>query len=105
MIAPLNNPTSESHNSIYMNLMEKAFHQTMNKYLNLQTKNQAHLDPDQKVPAKKNSHNNTHLQLQQQLQHQQHQELLMLTTEENPESYHSQTHTTLASLLLAKNNN
>ena len=28
----------------------------------------------------------------------------MLTMEENPESYHLQTHTTLASLLLAKNN-
>jgi hypothetical protein len=29
----------------------------------------------------------------------------MLTTEKNPESYHSQMNTALASLLLAKNNN
>jgi hypothetical protein len=105
MIASQSNPTLELNDSIYTNSTEKVSHQTTNKLPNPQTKNQVHLDPNQKVPAKKNSHNDTHLQLQQQLQHQQHQEPLMLTTEENHESYHSQTHTALALLLLGKNNN
>jgi hypothetical protein len=104
MIAPLNNLTSESHNSTYTNLMEKVSHQTMNRSLNPQMKSQPNLDLNQKVPAK-NSRNDMHLQLKQQLQHQEHQEPSMLTTGENPESYRSQTRTALASLLLAKNNN
>jgi hypothetical protein len=104
-IVPLNNLTLESHDSIYTNLMEKVSHQTTNRSPNPQMKNQPDLDPNQKVPAKRNSHNDMHLQLKQQLQHQQHQEPSMLTTEENPESYHSQTHTALASLLLARSNN
>jgi hypothetical protein len=104
MIASQSNPTSELNDSTYMNLTERVSHQTMNKFLNPQMKNQLHLDPNQKIPAKKSSHSATHHQLKQQLHHQQHQEPPMLTTEENPESYHSQTHTTLASLLLAKNN-
>jgi hypothetical protein len=85
--------------------MEKASHQIMNKAPNPQMKNQALLDPNWKVPVKKNSHNDMHLQVKQHLHYQQNQELPTLTTEENPESYHSQTHTTLALLLLARNNN
>jgi hypothetical protein len=104
-IVPLNNLTSESHNLIYMNSTEKVSHQMTNRSPNLQTKNQPDLDLNQKVPVKRNSHNDTHLKLKQQLQHQQHQEPPTLITEENPESYRSQTHTALASLLLAKNNN
>jgi hypothetical protein len=104
-IAPQNNPISESNNSTYTSLMGRVSHQTMIKAPNPQMKNQPDPDPNQKALARKNSCNNTHLQLEQQLQHQQHQEPPTLTTEENPESYRSQTHTALASLLLAKNNN
>jgi hypothetical protein len=104
-IASQSNPILESNNSTYTNSTEKASHQITNKVLNPQTKNQPHRDLNQTVPAKRNSHNDTHLQLKQQLQHQQHQEPLTLTTEENPESYYSQTNTALALLLLAKNNN
>jgi hypothetical protein len=88
-----------------MNSTEKVSHQTMSRHPIPQTKNQPCPDPNQTVPARKNLHNDTHLQLKQQIQHQQHQEPPTLTTEEDPESYHSQTNTTLASLLLAKNNN
>jgi hypothetical protein len=105
IIASQNNPTSESYNSTYTSLMERVSHQTTNKFLNPQMKNQPRLDLDQKTPAKKSLHSATHHQLKQQLHHQQHQEPLTLTIEENPKSYHQQTHTTLASLLLAKNNN
>jgi hypothetical protein len=105
MIASQSNPILELNDSTYTNSMEKASHQTMNKHLIPQMKNQLHLDLNRTVPAKRNSHNNMHLQLKQQQQHQQHQEPPMLTIEENPESYRSQTNTALASLLLAKNNN
>jgi hypothetical protein len=104
-IVPQNNPTLESNDSTYTNLMERVSHQTMSKHPIPQTKNQPHLDLNQTVPVKRNSHNDMHLQLKQQQQHQQHQEPPMLTTEENPESYRSQTHTALALLLLARNNN
>ena len=105
MIGPQDNPTLELNDSTYTNSTEKASHQTTIKVPNPQTKNQLHPDLNQIVPVKKNSHNDMHLQLKQQLQHQQHQEPPTLTTEENPKDYHSQTNTTLASLLLAKNNN
>jgi hypothetical protein len=104
-IASQSNLTSESYDSTYTNSMEKVSCQITNKSPIPQTKNQLHLDLSQTVPAKKNPHNDVHLQLKQQLQHQQHQELPTLTTEENPENYHSQTHTALASLLLARSNN
>jgi hypothetical protein len=46
-----------------------------------------------------------HQQLSKSLHRQQHRQPAMHTMEENPESYHLQTHTALALLLLAKNNN
>jgi hypothetical protein len=104
-IASQNNPILESNDSTYTNSMEKVSHQTTIKVPNPQMKNQPHPDPGQTVSVKSNSHNDMHLQLKQQRQHQQHQEPPTLTTEENPESYHSQMNTALASLLLAKNNN
>jgi hypothetical protein len=105
MIASQSNPTLESNNSTYTNSTEKASHQTTSKHPIPQMKNQPCPDLNQTVPVKRNSCNDMHLQLKQQLRHQQHQEPPTLTTEENPESYCSQTHTALASLLLAKNNN
>jgi hypothetical protein len=105
MIVPQDDLTLKSNNSTYTNSMVSVSHQTTSKDLIPQMKNQLHLDLNQTAPVKRNSHNDTHLQLKQQLRHQQRQEPLMLTTEENPENYHSQTHTTLALLLLAKNNN
>jgi len=104
-IASQSNPILESNNSTYTNSTEKASHQTTSKHPIPQTKNQQCLDLNQIAPVKRNSHNNMHLQLKQQQQHQQHQEPPTLTTEENPESYHSQTNIALALLLLAKNNN
>jgi hypothetical protein len=52
-----------------------------------------------------NQHNATHQQLSRSLHHQQHQSPATHTTEENPESYHSQTNIALALLLLARNDN
>jgi hypothetical protein len=46
-----------------------------------------------------------HRQLSKNLHHQQHQTPATHTSEEDPGNYHHQTHTTLASLLLARNNN
>src|SRR5580693_6397055 len=66
MIASQSNPISESNDSTYMNSTEKASRQIMIKVPNPQTKNQLHPDLNQTVPAKRNSHNNTHLQLKQQ---------------------------------------
>ena len=103
-IVSQSNPILELNDSTYANSMEKASHQTTSKSPIPQTRNQPHLDLSQKSPVKKSSHNATHHQLKQQLHHQQHQEPSTLTTEENPKSYHSQTHTALALLLLAKNN-
>jgi hypothetical protein len=97
--------TLGSNDSTYTNLMEKAFPQTTSKPLNLQTKNQQLPDHNQKTPVMMNPCSPMHHQLNRQLRHQQHQEPLTHTTEENPESYCQQTHTTLALLLLAKNNN
>jgi hypothetical protein len=68
MIVPLDNLTTGPYDLTYTNSMEKVSHQMMNKFLNPQMKNQPHLDPKQIVPAKKNSHNDMHLQLKQQLQ-------------------------------------
>jgi hypothetical protein len=104
-IASQSNPILESYNLTYMNLTERAFHQTTNKLLNPQMKNQQHLSQNQKTPVTRSPHNTMHQQLKKQLQHQQHQEPPTLTIEENPKSYHLQTHTTLALLLLANNNN
>jgi hypothetical protein len=72
MIASQSNPTWELNDLTYTNSTEKASHQTTNKHLIPQMKNQPHLDLKQTVPAKRNSHNDMHLQLKQQQQHQQH---------------------------------
>jgi hypothetical protein len=105
MIASPRNLTSGSCDPIYTNLMEKVSPQTMSKSLNPQMKSQQHPDHNQKTPATMNLHSATHRQLNEQLHYQQHQNPPTHTTEENPESYCQQTHTTLALLLLAKNNN
>jgi len=94
----LNDPTSTS-------LTEKASHQTTNKYPTHQMKNQQHRDHSQRTPATTtNQHSTMHQQLSKNLHHEQHQTPATHTTEENPESYRSQTNTALASLLLARNN-
>jgi hypothetical protein len=85
--------------------MEKAFHQTKSKHLNHQMKNQQHQDHNQKTLVTMNQRSTTHQQLSKNLHHQQPQTPATHTTEEDPESYRSQTNITLASLLLAKNNN
>jgi hypothetical protein len=94
----LSNPTS-------MNLTEKVSHQTTNKYLNRQTKNQQHQDCSQSTPVTMNQHSTTHQQLSKDLHHQPHQTPATHTIEEDPESYYHQTHTALALLLLARSNN
>ena len=101
-IASPRNPTSGSHDLTYTSLMEKVSPQTTSKSPNLQTKSQQHPNHNQKNPAMTNPHSAMHHQLNRQLCYQQHQEPVMYTTEENPKSYHQQTHTALASLLLAK---
>jgi hypothetical protein len=98
--------TSESNDSISTNSMEKVSHQTTNEHPNHQTKSQQHQDHNQRTPViTMNRHNATHRQLSENLHHQQHQTPATHTTEEDPESYHTQTNITLASLLLARNNN
>jgi hypothetical protein len=98
--------TSESNDSTSTNLMEKVSHQTTNKYLTRQTKNQQYQEHSQRTPVTMtNQHSATHQQLSKDLRHQQHQTPATHTTEENPESYCSQTNTALASLLLARDNN
>ena len=97
--------TSELNDSISTNSMERVSHRTANKHLNLQMENQQHQNQSQRTPATTNQCNAIHQQLSQSLHHQQHQSPATHTTEENPESYHSQTNTALASLLLARNNN
>jgi hypothetical protein len=100
--------TLESNGSISTNLTEKVSHQTTNPYLNHQTKNQQHPDRSQKTlvtPATENQCNDTHRILSKNLHHLQHQSPATHTTEEDPESYRHQTNNTLASLLLARNNN
>jgi hypothetical protein len=104
-IASPRSPTSGLHDLIYMNLMEKVSPQTTNKSPTLQTKSQQHPNHNQKIPVTTNPCSTTHYQLNEQLHYQQHQEPPTHTTEENPKSYCQQTHTALASLLLAKNNN
>jgi hypothetical protein len=95
----LNVPTST-------NLMERVSHQTIKEYPIHQMKNQQHQGHSQKTLATTmNQHSTTHQQLNKNLHHQQHQTPATHTTEEDPGSYHSQTNTTLASLLLARNNN
>jgi hypothetical protein len=98
--------TLKSNDSTSMNSTEKVSRQTMNEYQTHQTKNQQHQDHSQRTPVTMtNHHSATHQQLSKNLRHQQHQTLATHTTEENPESYHFQTNITLASLLLARNNN
>jgi hypothetical protein len=88
-----------------MNSMERVSHQTTNEYLNHQMKNQQHRGHSQKTPAMTmNQCSVTHQQLSENLCRLQHQQLATHTMEEDPESYHHQTHTALASLLLARNN-
>jgi hypothetical protein len=98
--------TLESNDSTSTSSMEKVSHQTTNKYLNHQTKNQQHQGHSQRTPAMTtNQCSATHQQLSETLHHQQHQTPATHTIEEDPESYCSQMNTALASLLLAKNNN
>jgi hypothetical protein len=98
--------TSGSNIPTSTNLTERVSHQTTNKYPTHQMKNQQCQDHSQKTPVTTtNQRSVTHQQLIKNLHHQQHQTPVTHTMEENPESYHHQTHTTLASLLLAKNNN
>jgi hypothetical protein len=95
----------ELNDSTSTNLMEKAFHRTTNPYLNRQMKNQQRPDQSQKTPATKNQHSAMHQLLSKSLHHLQHQLPVTHTTEEDPESYRSQTNNALALLLLARNNN
>jgi hypothetical protein len=67
MIASQSNHISESNDSTYMSSTEKVSHQTTIKVPNPQMKNQLCPDLNQIVPAKRNSHNDTHHQLKQQL--------------------------------------
>jgi hypothetical protein len=97
--------TLGSNDPISTSSTEKASHQTMNLYLNLQTKNQQHPDQSQKAPPTTNPHNATHQSLSRNLHHLLHQSPVTHTTEEDPENYHHQTNIALASLLLAKHNN
>jgi hypothetical protein len=105
MIAEQRNLTLGMNDPTSMSSMEKVSLQTTNKSLNHQTKNQQYPDHSQKTPATTNQCSVTYQQLSKNLHHQQHQEPPTYTIEENPESYHLQTHTALALLLLAKNNN
>jgi hypothetical protein len=98
------NRTWESSDSTSTSLTEKAFHQTTNPHPSLQTKNQQHPDQSQRTLVTKNQHSATHQLLSKNLHHQQHQSPATHTTEEDPESYRSQTNIALASLLLARNN-
>jgi hypothetical protein len=98
--------TLESNGSTSMNSTEKVSHQTTSEYPTCQTKNQQHQDHSQKTPATMmNQPNAMHQQLSKDQCHQQYQTPATHTMEENPESYHSQTNTALALLLLARNNN
>jgi hypothetical protein len=102
--------TLGSSNPTSMNLMEKVSHQTVNepqnKDQNHQTRNQQHHGHSQRTPAMTtNQRSTTHQQLSRDLHHQQHRTPAIHTTEEDPESYHHQTHTVLASLLFARNSN
>jgi hypothetical protein len=98
--------TLESNDSISTNSTEKVSHQTTNQHPNHQTKNQQHRDHSQKTPVTMtNQHSATHQQVSRDLCHQQHQTPATHTTEEDLESYCTQTNIALASLLLAKNNN
>jgi hypothetical protein len=85
--------------------MEKASHPTTNPYQTHQTKNQQYLDHSQRNLVTKNQHSASHQTLSRSLHHLQHQSPATHTTEEDPESYHSQTYNALTSLLLARNNN
>jgi hypothetical protein len=98
--------TLELNVSTSTNLMEKVSHQTTNEYPTHQMKNQQHQDHNQRTPVMTTNQCSTiHQQLSKNLHHQQHQTPATYTTEENPESYRSQTNTALESLLLARNNN
>jgi hypothetical protein len=104
-------PEQESHtlgsnDSISTNSTEKVSHQTTNKYPNRRTKNQQHQDHSQRtLVTTTNQHSTMHQQLSKDLRHQQHQTPVTHTTEEDPESYRTQTNIALALLLLARNNN
>jgi hypothetical protein len=104
-IAQQDSHTSESHQPTSTNLTEKVSPQNMNQSQNHQMKNPQHHIQSQKVPVMRNLFNALHLQLSRQLHHQQHQEPPIHTMEQTPQSYHQQTHTTLALLLFTRNNN
>jgi hypothetical protein len=97
--------TSGSKDSTSTRSTEKASHQTMTQHPTHQTKNQQYQGHNQNIPVTISQCSAMHQQLSKNLRHQQHQTPATHTMEEDRESYRSQTNTTLASLLLARNNN